>query len=92
MTTTVTSYGRCALESTTKIPVAGNTNRASIRGKVEGEADESDSCLTDEDSLSPLNPLKGEKDGEKNCDITPPPPPPPPLPQVRALNFSWYVL
>ena len=41
----------------------------SLRGKEEGEADESDSCLTDEDSLKPLNPLKGLKDGEKYCDI-----------------------
>ena len=46
--------------------------RACIRGKEEGEADESDSCLTDEDSLNYLDRLKGLKDGEKYCDIVRP--------------------
>ena len=46
--------------------------RACIRGQEEGEGDESGSCLTDEDSLEPLDALKGLKNGEKYCDIVRP--------------------
>ena len=71
-TTTATFYGRCASKSTTKTHAAGNANGYSREPVSEEKKKARHSCLTDEDSLNYLDPLKGLKDGEKYCDIVRP--------------------